>query len=131
MVKQFFKKIDNDLTAFQKVVLCELACTYGSFLNRRSELNKMNKCDPDINQRYYESYCALLGATKVLGLRFIIDYNSRIIYFVKVDSDIEVLNVPISNLVYERFEENEVIDKKIKIKEIAKERKSKNTEVED
>lgn len=131
MVKQFLKKIDNDLTAFQKVVLCELACTYGSFLNRRSELNKMNKCDPDINQRYYESYCALLGATKVLGLRFNIDYNARVINFIKVDSDIEVLSVPISNLVYERFEENEVIDKRFKIKEIAKERKSKIAEVKE
>lgn len=121
MFKQILKKIDNSLTTFQKVILCDLACTYGAFLNRRSELKKMNKYDLDINQRYYESYCALLGATKVLGLRFDIDYNARVIDFIKVDSDINVLSVPISQLVYERFVSGE----------LAVERKNENTEVKE
>lgn len=121
MFKHFFKKEDNTLTTFEKVVLCDLACTYGAFLNRRSELKKMNKCDIDINQRYYESYCSLLGATKVLGLRIDIDYNARFIDFIKVDSDVNVLSVPISQLVYERFAASEVV----------MEKSNKNTEVKE
>lgn len=146
--KRIFKNT-SCLTPFQKVSLCELACTCGSFLNRRSELKKMGTRDININQRYYESYCALLGATKVLGLRFNIDLNARIIDFIKVDNDDIVLSVPISNIVYERFDENTIMEKrfnsgevaiersneyianKIHSDEIAVERMSKKTEVED
>lgn len=127
---RFFKS-SNCLTPFQKVSLCELACTCGSFLNRRSELKRMGTRDININQRYYESYCALLGATKVLGLRFNIDLNARVIDFIKVDNDDIVLSVPITNIVYERFEENSVIEKQFISDEIAVEQNNKDTEVED
>lgn len=126
-----FLKSSNCLTPFQKVSLCELACTCGSFLNRRSELKKKDIRDPDINQRYYESYCALLGATKVLGLRFDIDFNARVIDFIKVDNDDIVLSVPITNIVYERFEENSVMEQRLISDEIAVEQNNKDTEVED
>lgn len=130
-----FSKNTSHLTPFQKVSLCELACTCGAFLNRRSELKKMGTRDININQRYYESYCALLGATRVLGLRFNIDFNARIIDFIKVDSDDVVLSVPISNIVYERFNEpfNKymIMEQRFNSSEIAVERKNENTEVED
>lgn len=126
-----FSKNTSCLTPFQKVSLCELACTCGSFLNRRSELKKIGTRDININQRYYESYCALLGATKVLGLRFDIDLNARVIDFIKVDNDDIVLSVPITNIVYERFEENSVIEKRLISDEIAVEQNNKDTEVED
>lgn len=126
-----FSKNISHLTPFQKVSLCELACTCGAFLNRRSELKKMGTRDININQRYYESYCALLGATKVLGLRFDIDLNARIIDFVKVDNDDIVLSVPISNIVYERFEENSVMEQRFNSGEMAIEQNNKYTEVED
>lgn len=91
----------------------------------------MGTRDININQRYYESYCALLGATKVLGLRFDIDLNARIIDFVKVDNDDIVLSVPISNIVYERFEENSVMEQRFNSGEMAIEQNNKYTEVED
>lgn len=126
-----FSKNMSGLTPFQKVSLCELACTCGSFLNRRSELKKKDIRDPDINQRYYESYCALLGATKVLGLRFDIDLNTRVIDFIKVDNDNIVLSVPIQNIVYERFEENSTMEQRLISDEIAVAQNNKDTEVED
>lgn len=126
-----FSKNTSCLTPFQKVSLCELACTCGSFLNRRSELKKIGTRDININQRYYESYCALLGATKVLGLRFNIDLNARIIDFIKVDNDDIVLSVPISNIVYERFEENLVMKQQFNSDVVAVEQNNKDTEVED
>lgn len=126
-----FLKNTSHLTPFQKISLCELACTCGSFLNRRSELKKMGTRDIDINQRYYESYCALLGATKVLGLRFDINLNARIIDFIKVDNDNIVLSVPIQNIVYERFEENSTMEKRFISDEIAVERKNKIAEVKE
>lgn len=124
-----FSKNTSCLTPFQKVSLCELACTCGSFLNRRSELKKIGTRDININQRYYESYCALLGATKVLGLRFDIDLNARIIDFIKVDNDDIVLSVPIRNIVYERFEENSTMEQRFNSGEMAVERMNENTEV--
>lgn len=62
-------------------------------------------------------------------------YVALICMYHKVDSDDVVLSVPISNIVYERFNEpfNKymIMEQRFNSSEIAVERKNENTEVED